>query len=164
MNLHIDIVGPLPEAIGHRYLPTIIDRFTRWPVTIPLRDVSTETVSKNSLREWIAVFGYPLIITTDRGPQFQSTLFDELTKLFGVKHIKKTAYHPCANGLIERFHRQLKTALTANNDFKTWFENLPLVLLSIRNVIKEGLGCRASEIVLGTSLTLPGQFCKKTIH
>ena len=124
-------------------------------------EIYQQRLSKPILQEWIAVFGCPSVITTDRGSQFQSTLFDEFTKLLGVKHIKTTAYHPCANGLIERFHRQLKTALTANNNTRTWFENFPLVLLSTSNVIKEDLGCTASEMVFGKSLTLPGQFCEK---
>ena len=42
------------------------------------------------------------------------------------------AYHPCVNGLIEWFHRQLKAALIVNNDSRTWLENLPLVLLNKR--------------------------------
>ena len=162
-NLHIDIVGPLPTANDHQYILTIIDMFTRWPFAVPLRDISTENISKYILREWMGVFGCPSVITTDRGSQFQSTLFDESTKLLGVKHIKTTAYPCCANGLIESFHRQFKTALTANNNSRTWFENLPLALLSIRNVIKEDLGCTASEMVFGTSLTLPGQFFEKNI-
>ena len=151
----------MPIANDCQYIFTIIVRITRWPVAVPLRDISAETISKTILREWIAVFGCTSVMTTDRGSQFQSTLFDELTKLLGVKHIKTTAYHPCANGLIERFYRQLKAALTANNNSKTRFDNLPLVLLSIRNVIKEDLGCTASEMVFGKSLTLPGQFCEK---
>ena len=154
MNLHIDIVGPLPEANGHHYQLTIIDRFTRWPVAVSLRDISAETVSRSILRKWIAVFPCPSIITTDRGSQFQSTLFEEFTKLLGVKHIKTTAYYLCGNGLIERFHKQLKTALTDNNDSKTQFENLPQVLLSIKNVIKKELGYTASEMVFGLLMTM----------
>ena len=106
ISLPVDIVGPLPEANGHHYQLTIIVTFTRWHVTVSLRDISAETVAESILREWI-VFGCPSVITTDRGPQFQSTLFDEFTKLLGVKHIKTIAYNPCSNGLIERFHRQL---------------------------------------------------------
>lgn len=34
-------------------------------------------------------------------------------KLLGTKHIHTTSYHPIANGLVERFHRQLKSALKA---------------------------------------------------
>ena len=159
-NLHIDIIGPLPTANDYQYILTIIDWLTRWPIAVPLRDTPAATISKSILREWIAVFGCPSVITTDRGSQFQSTLFDEFTKLLRVKHLKKTAYRPCANGLIERCYRQLKTAY---NNSRTWLENLPLALLSIRNVIKEYLGCTASEMVFGTSLTLPGQFCEKNI-
>ena len=81
INLHIDIVGPLPPANDYQYILTIIDRFTIWPVAVPLRDISVETISKSILREWITAFGCPSVITTDRGSQFQSTLFNEFTKL-----------------------------------------------------------------------------------
>lgn len=118
-HLHIDIVSPLPEVDSYYYLLTIIDRSTRWPVVIPIKDTSAETVSKCILKDWIFTFGCPSIITTDRGSQFQSTFFAEFVNLLGVKHISTTAYHPCANGLVERFHRQLKTALTASDNSRT---------------------------------------------
>lgn len=78
-------------------------------------DISAQSISNSILNEWIAVCGSLSVITTDLGAQFQSTVFEELTNLLGVKHITTIGYHPCANGLIERFHGQLTAALTANN-------------------------------------------------
>ena len=53
--------------------------------------------------------------------------------------IRTTAYHPCANGLVERFHRQLKVALKAMQDLNHWVKSLPLVLLGIRTNIKQDI-------------------------
>jgi hypothetical protein len=30
-DIHVDVVGPLPESHGHKYLLTCVDKFTRWP-------------------------------------------------------------------------------------------------------------------------------------
>ena len=49
-------------------------------------------------------FRHASIVTTDRGAQLQSFFFREFIHLLGVKHIKTTAYHPCMNRLVERFH------------------------------------------------------------
>ena len=41
--------------------------------------------------------------------------------LFGTKRVCTTAYHPQSNGMIERFHRQLKAALNAqHNPMRGW--------------------------------------------
>lgn len=157
-HIHLDLVGPLPTSQGYQYLLTIVDRFSRWPTAIPIRDISAVTMAKTILREWIAVFGTPKVVTTDRGPQFQSCLFREFTELLGAKHIRTTAYHPCANGLVERFHRTLKTSLSTKSNNGNWVDELPLVLLSLRNTLKEDLKCSAAELVFGTSLSLPGQY------
>ena len=60
--------------------------------------------------------------------------------------------------MIERFHRSLKTALKARLTGLNWVEELPWVLLGLRNAPKEEFGYSSAELVYGESLTVPGEF------
>ena len=86
-----------------------MDRFTRWPEALPIVGISAETVTQ-AFSGWIARFGVPSTITTDRRSQFESTLWAQLMKLIGTQRIRTTAYHPIANRLVKCIHRQLKSA------------------------------------------------------
>ena len=157
-HVHIDIVGPLPYSAGYKYLLTCVDRFTRWPEAIPLVDIKAESVADAFFSGWIARFGTPVTITTDRGAQFESRLWDTLCNQFGIIRNRTTSYHPQSNGMVERFHRQLKAAIMAHESPNPWTTTLPAVLLGIRSAVKEILGRSAAEMVYGTTLRLPGQF------
>lgn len=65
---------------------------------------------------------------------------------------------PQSNGLVERFHRHLKSALRACLSGPNWVDELPWVLLGIRTAPKEDVGCSSAELVYGTPLTVPGDF------
>ena len=54
---------------------------------------------------WVSRFGVPAVITSDRGPQFSSSVWSALCLLLGVQPRMTTAYRSQANGLVERFHR-----------------------------------------------------------
>ena len=115
-HIHIDLVGPLPTSQGYTYLLTCVDRFTRWPEAISISDSTADTVAQAFVNGWISRFGVPTTITTDRGQQFESALWTQLMRLLGTNRIRATAYHPIANGLVERFHHQLKGSLKSIPD------------------------------------------------
>ena len=55
-------------------------------------------------------------------------------------------------------HRRLKAALVARKSSSSWPTELPWVLLGLRSVPLEASGVSAAELVLGSPLSLPGQF------
>ena len=103
-HVHVDLVGPLPSSRGFTHLLTVIDRFTRWPEAIPLSQTDAAAIGSAFALQWVARFGVPTDITSDRGPQFTSEIWRALTETMGTKIHHTTAYHPQANGLVERFH------------------------------------------------------------
>ena len=160
--LHVDLVGPLPVSEGMSYLFTVVDRFTRWPEAIPIPDAKTETCARALIRHWIARFGVPTDLASDRGAQFTSDLWKELNKLLGIQHCTTTAYHPQANGMVERLHRQLKASLKARAIHPRWMDELPFVLLGLRTAWREDPDCSPAELVYGSSLHVPGEFLPST--
>ncbi|ROT82931.1 putative uncharacterized protein K02A2.6-like [Penaeus vannamei] len=122
-----------------------------------LRDITAATVAK-TFNTWISRFGTPETVTTDRGAQFESELWRHLMILLGSKRIRTTAYHPCANGMVERLHRHMKQALISSSPNRRWVDQLPHVLLNIRTSFKEDLQCTSAEMVYGTMLALPADF------
>ena len=106
-HIHLDLVS-MPPSNGFDHLLTIVDRFSRWPAAIPIANISAETVIDALTHGWIANYGVPEVITTDRGSQFSAQIFTQLLENWGIRHIATTAYHPESNGMVERLHRRLK--------------------------------------------------------
>ena len=156
-HLNLDLVSLTPSN-GYRYLLTIVDRFSRWPTAIPIKDMAVDTILDAFAHGWVANFGVPSSITTDRGAQFLSAAWGQLMQTWGINAHTTTAYHPEANGLVERLHRRLKEALLAcsHDHPEEWFWKLPSVLLSLRTTLKPDLGASPAEMLYGEPLSVPG--------
>jgi len=114
-QIHLDIIGPLPISENQRYCVTLIDRYTRWPEAIPVPDITAATVAFAVYNSWISRFGVPESIVTDQGTQFESQLFTELSQLLGFQRLRTTSYNPKCNGMLERWHRTVKSAIMCHN-------------------------------------------------
>jgi hypothetical protein len=93
----------------------------------------------------------------DRGTQFCSAVWAVLCKTLNINHITTTAFHPQANGMLERAHQQLKDALRAQLAGTDWPQHLPWLLLGLLAAPKEDSAISSAELVFGAPLTLPGQ-------
>lgn len=150
-RIAMDLVGPIVKsARGHQYILVILDYATRYPEAIPLRNMTAKTIAK----ELVLVFsrvGIPKEILTDQGTPFMSRVTKELCRLFRVKHIRTSVYHPQTDGLVERFNKTLKNMLrkVIAKDGRDWDCLLPYLLFAVREVPQSSTGFSPFELLYG---------------
>jgi transposase InsO family protein len=153
-----DIVGPLPEdRDGNKYLLTVVDHYSRYPLAIPITNREQSTVIHALHRHVVCVFGPPSRFVSDREQSFVSGVTKGLFELMGVAMSHTTAYHPQTNGSCERFHRYLSATLTMFvNEHKTdWSDFVDSILFAYRTSICSSTGYTPFELMFGRKATMP---------
>ena len=108
----MDIKGPInPPSHNKSYTHFIIDAFSRFVVTVPIKSNNAKTAIKTLLHHWIIKFGPPIYLVTDRGSEYVNKEMAHLCTLMGIRHRPRTAYPPWTNGLVEVQNRTLGTHL-----------------------------------------------------
>jgi hypothetical protein len=95
-----------------KYLLTFIDHFIRYPEAIPIPNQEAVTVARALVTQVFARHGCPKMLSSDRGTNFMSALFQETCKLLQIKRINSTAFNPKMQGKIERFHAGLNQTMS----------------------------------------------------
>jgi hypothetical protein len=97
-----------------------------------MADMAAASCADALIDGWISRYGVPAQLTSDRGTQFTSAIWDALCQQLSIQHQPTTAFHPQANGMVERCHRRLKDALRAGLAGPDWPLHLPWVLMGLR--------------------------------
>ena len=149
-KLAMDVVGPLTKtSSGYRYILTVIDLATRYPVAVPMRRVDVQTTC-TELVEIFASYGVPEEIVHNNGGNFTAQLMEEVLGTMGIQQIRTSPYHPEANGAIERMHGTLKKALKkAGSKASTWDRWLPYVLYTLRTTVHDATGFSPFHLLFG---------------
>jgi hypothetical protein len=156
-RVSIDIVGPLFETVSHnRFILTIVDHATHWCEAYPLPDHRAATVAR-TFSDFISRFGIPDELLHDLGSDFTSELFSVYLSFYGVTQLKCSVAHPQTNTAAERFHRTLKSMLTAYvyQCKGEWDEGLGHVLFALREVPVSEYGFSPYEMLFGRHVRGP---------
>ena len=160
--VHLDVVGPLPESYGYKYLLTTFCRTSRWLECWPMKTASSEECALGFL-QWVSRYGLPSTAVSDNGNSFVANLYQDILKTFNIKVMFTPAYKAAANGAIERQHQNLKNSLRAaliqmgevHKD--QWLRALPWTLLGRRVAFQPQLDASSAQMVYGKSIQIPGQ-------
>ena len=108
----IDIVSAAATSKGgYTKILTIIDTFTRYVLTIPLRNANAEEIGNALFRELFCRFGRPKRIHSDDGKEFVNEALKAMYKQWGINQTSTGGYQPQANP-VERYHRFMNSSMT----------------------------------------------------
>ena len=154
----LDYMGPLPEThCGNKHILVLMDHFTKWCEAFPTPDQKASTIAKILVDRVFSRFGPPVVLHSDQGANFKSTLMHEVCDVMGITKTRTTAYHPQCDGQVERQNRTLQDMLAAfctkhDNDWDLWIDAAVFAYNTSR---QESLQTSPYEIVFGRIPRLP---------
>lgn len=155
--MFIDFFGPLVRSKSRNSaILSVIDGFSKFVWLFPIRQMTAQITVELLSKRLFAMFGVPRTLVSDNGTPFRSKLFRDMCFRWGVKHVRTAPYHPSPNH-VERFHRNLKTALQIyhHDNQSSWDANLHLLTLGFNTATHESTGSTPSLLFLGRDLLHP---------
>ena len=104
----------------------------------------------------IARHGTGSVLVTDQGRSFTSVFFKETCKILGIKQVNTSAYHPQANGTIERYHKTMNQGLShyVNASGTNWDIVVPFYLMAYRANTHGTIGYSPYHLLHGREMIL----------
>ena len=110
--ISMDTKDPInPPSYKESFIHVMIDAFSHFVVTVPIKSNNAKTAIKILLHHWIIKFGPPIYLVTDRGSEYVNKEMAHLCTRMGIRHSPRTAYFPWTNGLVEVQNRNLDAHL-----------------------------------------------------
>lgn len=164
-KIQMDIVGPLPVTERkNKYLLTIQDCLTKYSDAIPMSDAESTTVATALAEQFISRFGCPKSIQTDQGSQFCSKLTEQICKIFGIRHLTSTAWHPESLGALERSHMTFVEYLRCYANKLNWDLWIRFAIFSFNTTKHSATKKTPHELIFGRVATIPSEFAEMKVE
>ena len=151
----VDIVHMQPSE-GKHYLVLAREDLSGWVEGRALAKADSESVARFIYEDIICRHGCFGRLVIDGGPE-NKKLVETLTQKYRIKRLIVSAFHPQANGMVERGHTPVKDALsklTLGGEGR-WTRHLHSVLWADRTTIRRSTGMTPLRVTTGTEAVLP---------
>jgi hypothetical protein len=151
-TIGINLIGPLPVSRGKDAILNIVDHYMKqihlFPVTTQL---TADGVASIYFEQVFPLHGIPKKIISDRGPQFAARSMRALYKCLGIDAGLTTAYHPQANGQVERKNQEVEIYLKLFTGKRQddWADLLPTAEFVINSRLNSATGHTPFELLYG---------------
>lgn len=156
-----DLVGPFPRSTkGNCYLVMFQDTFTKWVECAAIRAATARAVGQVFKNNVVLRHGTPNILISDNGTQYTSSLFEEISKEYGITHRFTPPYTPQANP-VERTNKVIETMIAQylSETQRKWDELLPEFMFAINTSSHSSTGFSPAYLNYGRELRTP-----QTVH
>uniref|UniRef100_A0AAQ4QHY2 Integrase catalytic domain-containing protein n=1 Tax=Gasterosteus aculeatus aculeatus TaxID=481459 RepID=A0AAQ4QHY2_GASAC len=142
---------------AYQNILVMTDMFTRYAWAVLTRDQTAKTTVRAIWSHVIQTFGCPGSFHSDMGPNFESTLMQQLCTMYGVTKSRTTPYHPVGNGRVERLNQTvLNLSRTLRGEKQNrWAEHVPELLQAYNNTVHSSTGFAPAYLMFGRHLRLP---------
>ena len=148
---YMDHISFSEPCNGYKHVLTYICGFSRFLITVPVRDQSAIRTARALVDRVFIPFQPPVVLSSDRGSAFKSELVNETCRAFGTELKLHVAWRPESTGVLERIHRVLKDCIFISCFERkiTWLDALPLVTKALNVSIHKGIGVSPFEVIFG---------------
>lgn len=155
-QIGVDLCSLPKTTEGYVAICVVVDYFSKWVEAKPIQTKTAEEVA-TFLYELICRLGCVSVQINDQGREFCNAVCTKLHKLTGTKQRVTSAYHPQANGLVERQNRTIQGSLlkVLGSKQERWPDALQGVLFAFRTARHKSTGQTPFQMMYGRKAVLP---------
>ena len=162
-KIHVDLMY-MDKAMGYQFVVAARDDLSRASEGRALRNTKAKTLSQFFWEDIICRYGAIGQVVTDNGPEV-SEEFSELTRRYGIPHIKISPYNSKANGVVERGHFIIRESImkACQQHPKRWPEYVHHAFFADKVTVTRSTGMSPYYLLHGVHPVLPFDLTEMTI-
>ncbi|GBO07398.1 Transposon Ty3-G Gag-Pol polyprotein, partial [Araneus ventricosus] len=153
-TISIDLFRPLPRtATGKQWIFIVEDCVTRWIELFLLAQATAHECATTLIEELFMRYGIPRRIISDNGPQFISSVLQQVFRTLNINQNLIPIYFPQANP-DERKNRDLKPRLAflGGDEHDNWYSKLPVIRFAMNTTNCDTTGHTPAFLQFGREL------------